>query len=124
MPASHDDHSERLRNVEADVSEIKISSAVTTKSLEHIAEKITTGFAAVNDRLDKGAAQFEAHEARLDTQDKEIVKIQDVEKTRQSRLSVVKKAVLPLLAAAAGVVATKTGGMLWIWILSLLGISA
>jgi hypothetical protein len=116
-----EDHGERLRNLEESVGEIKISTALHAQSLAHLVEKIGDGFKAVNDRLDRGTSQFDAHEATIRTQQTEIAGLKVLEHNRASRWSTAKKAVLPLLAAAAGVLATRGGETIWAWITALVG---
>ncbi len=116
-----DDHGERLRTLEGTVSEIKTDTALHAKGLEVITEKISEGFRAVNERLDKGAAQFETHEKRLDGHHDQLKKIEHQEDARHKRLVIVKKATLPLLAAAAGVIAHAGGGWIWQFLAALFG---
>lgn len=121
-----EDHGERIRTLESNLGEIKTSTALHAQGLEHLVEKIDSGFRAVNERLDRGATQFEDHEARIEAQGTVLAKLETVEAGRASRWGTVKKAILPLLAAGAGVLATKgfqSGSeVFWSWLETLLHI--
>ncbi len=105
-------HEERLQRLEVDMKEVVTATATTGVKMDHLVEKIDAGFATINQRMDEGKVRFEKH-------DEALTKLQTTEDARASRWATVKKATLPLLAVAAGVIATKGGEHLWTWLISI-----
>lgn len=127
-----EDHKDRLKGLEDDVTEIKVTTALATQSVANVMAKLDDGFRGLNEkledrhqqitrRLDEGAQRFEAHADELKKHEQEIAGIKKIEAARNARWGVAKKAILPLLAGAAGVVATKSGEGAWSWLVKLLG---
>jgi hypothetical protein len=109
-------HEERLQRLETGMQNVVTSTALTSQKLDQLSDKISEGFITVNKALEKGAQQFDLHDAALSEQQAEIEKLKGVEAARIDRWSSIKKAALPLLAAAAGVIATKGGETFWNWL--------
>lgn len=121
MPPVADDRGERLLKLEESVSEIRTSTALTAQKVDHLVEKIDAGFTAVKEQLTAGAKRFEKIEEKNDTQEKAIAKLEEHEVARSSRWAMARKAAVPLLAAAAGVIAHAGGGWIWQFIAALFG---
>lgn len=111
-------HEERIQRLEGSVQTLVVQGAESIIKMEHLAEKIEEGFQGINQKLDLGTEQFLAHATALGEHRADLNKLQEVEAARAARVSIVKKAALPLLAAAAGVLATKGGESIWLWLTS------
>lgn len=108
-----EDHGERLLRLEESVSDIKVSTALHTKSLADLAVKIDAGFSEVRTRLNEGTSRFDDHASDIEKLHEKTAALQKVESTRVKRWANAKKAVLPLLAAGAGVIVTKATELSW-----------
>jgi hypothetical protein len=123
MPASGNPmteaHEERIFRLEDSMQKVLTSTTATAVKMDNLAEKIEQGFTSVHQRLDKGVAQFDQHEAALADHGREITRFKEAEARARRRWGLIKKAVFPLLAASAAVIATRFGENIWIWIVSL-----
>ena len=99
-------HEERIQRLEGSMSEIKALTSASSVKMDYVIEKVDQGFKSVRDRLDEGAQRFDQHSSQ-------ITKLEAAEQGRTARWSFAKKAVLPLLGTAAGVVATRFGDSIW-----------
>lgn len=105
-------HEERIQRLESSMQEVVASTTGTSVKVDHLVTMVKEGFASINARLDQGADQFKKHEA-------DIGAIKAENQARAKRWATVKAAVLPLLAAAAAVVATKFGESVWTFLSAL-----
>lgn len=102
-------HEDRLQRLEGKMETVLVGQATTDVKLDTLVSKIDSGFSSISERLDKGEARFDKH-------DEDIKLLKDAESSRATRWNFVKKAVLPLMAGAAGVIMTHFADSIWVWL--------
>lgn len=112
-------HEERIQRLETSMNQVAATTAAAAVKLDNLVDKCVEGFEKINNRLDRGAAQFDQHESMLNEQRLEISKIKENEAARAARWTTAKKAIIPLVAAAATVIASKFGESIWAWLKSI-----
>lgn len=117
----------RIERLEESVTELGKTGAETNLKVEHLGEKVQEGFAEmraslkenfgkVYARLDEGQERFKKQDERQDKTDAALSLVQQTEQRRAERMANIRKVVIPLFTAAAGVIATKFGEQFWTWL--------
>lgn len=109
---------ERIQRLESGMQTVATTTALTDQKLDHLADTVKEGFMNINERLDRGAAQFDQQAADISKTKADVAQLQAAEHGRSRRWMSIKRAALPILAAAAGVIATKGGESLWTIVLA------
>jgi septal ring factor EnvC (AmiA/AmiB activator) len=116
---SLESHEDRLQRVESNVQDLVAQSTSISVKQDYLAEKVAEQGQATMARLDSGfeTIQKDHKEIRERQEDLEgrVHPLEVAHRNRKRRWDLIKKVILPLAAAAAGVFGTRFSESLWQW---------
>lgn len=105
-------HETRIQRLETDLSERNVLLETVKTDLSHLVSSVGIGLETLNSKMDKASLQNESIEAKVESLNPRIEKLEHERSKRISRKNSIRKAAMGILLTAAGAGAAKIGTVL------------